>query len=81
MQIGKVKYWNQDKGYGFLVPDDGSEDLFVHCTQVQGGGALSVGAKVSYTRGISARDGRPCAQGVAEIDPKATPITGNDSRW
>jgi CspA family cold shock protein len=50
MPQGKVKWFNDDKGYGFITPDDGSEDLFVHHTGIAGSGfkSLEEGDKVSY---------------------------------
>ena len=55
MPQGTVKWFNEDKGYGFIEPDDGSEDLFVHYSAISGNGfrSLDEGAKVSYekTRG------------------------------
>lgn len=35
---GKVKWFNDQKGYGFITPEDGSKDLFVHHTSIQGSG-------------------------------------------
>jgi CspA family cold shock protein len=55
MPQGTVKWFNEDKGYGFISPDDGSEDLFVHYTGIAGEGykSLEEGEKVTYeaTRG------------------------------
>ena len=50
MAIGKVKWFNSQKGFGFIQPDDGSKDVFVHISAVEraGMGSLSEGQKVSY---------------------------------
>ena len=49
-QNGTVKFFNQSKGYGFITPDGGGKDVFVHVTAVErsGMGALSDGMKVSF---------------------------------
>ena len=55
MPQGTVKWFNDEKGYGFISPDEGGEDLFVHYSGITGSGfrSLEEGTKVSYeaTRG------------------------------
>jgi len=50
MATGTVKFFNTTKGYGFIQPDDGGKDVFVHITAVQQAGldGLNEGQKVSY---------------------------------
>jgi cold shock protein len=50
MPTGTVKWFNSEKGFGFITPDDGSKDLFVHQSAIQGDGyrSLNEGAKVTY---------------------------------
>lgn len=50
MATGTVKWFSDQKGYGFITPDDSGKDLFVHQSAIQGGGfrSLTEGAKVSY---------------------------------
>ena len=50
MPQGTVKWFNDEKGYGFITPNDGSEDLFVHHTGIAGSGfkSLEEGVSVSY---------------------------------
>lgn len=50
MQTGTVKFYNDQKGYGFIQPDDGSKDVFVHATALERAGmnGLREGQKVSF---------------------------------
>jgi cold shock protein len=49
-QVGTVKWFNQEKGYGFITPEEGGNDVFVHYTGIAGEGfkSLEEGEKVSY---------------------------------
>jgi CspA family cold shock protein len=66
MAQGTVKWFNPDKGYGFITPDDGGEDLFVHYSAIQGSGFrnLGEGEKVTYEVGQGQKG--PQAQNVSK---------------
>ena len=67
MATGTVKWFNADKGYGFIAPDDGSKDLFVHHSEIQSSGykTLNEGSSVEYEVGQGQKG--PCATNVKEV--------------
>jgi len=67
MATGTVKWFSDDKGYGFITPDEGGRDLFVHYSGVAGDGfkSLPEGAKVTYEE--EAGDKGPKAVNVTAI--------------
>lgn len=63
MTIGTVKWFNVQKGFGFIQPDDGGKDVFVHISAVERSGmqTLSEGQKISYEMETDRRSGKQSA--------------------
>ena len=64
MSTGTVKWFNSTKGFGFITPDDGSDDLFVHYSEIRTDGyaTLDEGQKVEFEVGEGKKG--PCATNV-----------------
>ena len=64
MAKGTVKWFNADKGFGFITPEDGGNDLFVHHSEIrtEGYASLDEGQKVEFQVGQGKKG--PCATGV-----------------
>ncbi len=69
MTTGTVKFFNSAKGFGFIEPEDGSKDAFVHISAVEQAGlsTLNEGQKVSYEL-EAGRDGKQSATNLSTID-------------
>lgn len=67
MAIGTVKFFNTQKGFGFIQPDDGSADVFVHISAVEKAGmrSLNEGQKISFE--VITERGRPAAGNLANV--------------
>ena len=66
MNTGTVKFYNDQKGFGFIQPDDGGKDVFVHATALEAAGmhSLNEGDKISF-------DTQPDAKGSKAVNLKA----------
>ncbi len=69
MPTGIVKWFNPSKGYGFIQPDDGGKDVFVHMSAVEIAvlHSLNDGQKVEYEV-VPGRDGKPAAENLVVFD-------------
>lgn len=67
MATGTVKFFAQDKGFGFITPDDGGQDVFVHISAVGFGEALKDGQKVRYEVGQDRKTGKSKAENVSVL--------------
>lgn len=66
-----MRFYNQDKGYGFICPDTGGAEVFVHVSTVEQAGlnALQPGDRVRYEAGAD-REGRNAAIGLRRLDTR-----------
>jgi CspA family cold shock protein len=66
MESGTVKFYNDQKGYGFIAPDNGEKDVFVHATALERAGihGLSEGQKVSFDTEVDQRSGKTAVANI-----------------
>lgn len=67
MATGIIKFFAQDKGFGFITPDNGGPDVFVHISAVAPGASLQDGSKVSFEIGQDRKTGKSKAENVSII--------------
>jgi cold shock protein len=69
MTQGTVKWFNSQKGYGFIQPDDGSQDVFVHISAVERAGmsSLNDGQKVSFDVVANRKTGKSSAENLRAV--------------
>ena len=80
MAIGTLKFFNAVKGFGFIVPDDGGKDVFVHKTSVELAGIknLSVGQRLSFEAVTDAK-GAVQASGIKPHQQELHPVAANEN--
>ena len=66
MDTGTVKFYNDQKGFGFIAPDNGGNDVFVHATALERAGmhSLSEGQKVSFDTEVDRRSGKTAVANI-----------------
>jgi CspA family cold shock protein len=58
MPIGKVKFFKEDRGFGFIMPDDGDSDIFFHVSSLKEGDEIAPGVAVKFDLGVDKKTGK-----------------------
>ena len=82
MNKGTVKWFNAQKGFGFIQPDDGGNDVFVHISAVEraGLGTLCEGQKISFDVVADRRSGKSSADNLRRLIGSGGSLTAADPR-
>ena len=69
MRTGTVKFYNSQKGFGFIQPDDGGKDVFVHATAIERAGmrGLVEGQKIGFDVETDRRSGKDAAANLQQV--------------
>jgi CspA family cold shock protein len=69
MRTGTVKFYNAQRGYGFIQPDDGGKDIFVHATALERAGLLGLveGQKIAFDVVTDRRSGKDAAANLQQV--------------
>lgn len=69
MNTGTVKWYNSQKGYGFIQPDNGGKDVFVHASALESAGirGLVEGQKISFDIQSDSRSGKSSAENIKTV--------------
>ena len=82
MLTGKIVRWDEERGFGFIAPDDGGEQVFVHLNQISGRRSPRIGEEISFQVGKD-QEGRVCASkawGKDEILEDLKPEVGRGAK-
>jgi CspA family cold shock protein len=64
MPTGKIKMFREEKGFGFITPDDGGNDVFFHVSALRDGDEINLGVAVSFETGVDKNTGKTKAVSV-----------------
>ena len=69
MKTGTVKFYNSQKGFGFIAPDDGGKDVFVHATALERAGMMGLveGQKIAFDVQTDRRNGKDAATNLQKV--------------